>query len=87
MLVLTRSTNQSIMIGPDVVVTVLEVRGDNVRLGITAPRSVAVYREEVIAQLEAANRDASSPAADALDQLRALGAPAAPPSVGGTVTD
>jgi carbon storage regulator len=78
MLVLTRSTNQSIMIGPDVVVTVLEVRGDNVRLGITAPRSVAVYREEVIAQLEAANRDASSPAADALDQLRTLSAPSAP---------
>lgn len=36
MLVLTRSTNQSIMIGPDIVVTVLEVRGDNVRLGIQA---------------------------------------------------
>jgi carbon storage regulator len=80
MLVLTRSTNQSIMIGPDVVVTVLEVRGDNVRLGITAPRSVAVYREEVIAQLEAANRDASSPAAEALDQLRAMGTPTAPAS-------
>ncbi len=76
MLVLTRSTNQSIMIGPDIVVTVLEVRGDNVRLGIQAPRSVAVYREEVIAQLEAANRDASSPSADALDQLRSFGAPA-----------
>ncbi len=76
MLVLTRSTNQSIMIGPDVVVTVLEVRGDHVRLGITAPRSVAVYREEVIAQLEAANRDASSPSAAALDELRSLEPPA-----------
>lgn len=80
MLVLTRSTNQSIMIGPDVVVTVLEVRGDNVRLGITAPRSVAVYREEVIAQLEAANKDASSPSAGALDQLRSLSTPAPTPT-------
>ena len=75
MLVLTRSTNQSIMIGPDVVVTVLEVRGDHVRLGITAPRSVAVYREEVIAQLEAANRNASSPSAAALNELRSLPTP------------
>lgn len=80
MLVLTRSTNQSIMIGPDIVVTVLEVRGDNVRLGIQAPRSVAVYREEVIAQLEAANKDASSPSSDALDQLRSFAAPPIGPS-------
>lgn len=72
MLVLTRSANQSIVIGSDVVVTVLEVRGDNVRIGIQAPRSVAVYRNEVIAQLEAANRDASSPSADALAQLKAF---------------
>ena len=40
MLVLTRKSNQSIMIGYDVVVTVLEVRGDQVRLGIKAPRSI-----------------------------------------------
>ncbi len=80
MLVLTRSTNQSIMIGPDIVVTVLEVRGDNVRLGIQAPRSVAVYREEVIAQLEAANKDASSPSADALEQLRSFSAPPSEPA-------
>ena len=79
MLVLTRSTNQSIMIGPDVVVTVLEVRGDHVRLAITAPRSVAVYREEVIALLEAANRDASSPSAAALDELRLLPSPLSDP--------
>jgi carbon storage regulator len=70
MLVLTRSANQSIMIGKDIVVTVLEVRGDHVRIGIRAPRSVSVYREEVLAQLEAANRDALSPNADALDKLR-----------------
>ena len=60
------------MIGDDVVVTVLEVRGDHVRIGIEAPRSVPVYREEVVAQLRAANIGASSPSAGALDQLQAL---------------
>ena len=51
MLVLTRRANQSIIIGDDVVVTVLEVRGDQVRIGITAPRNVTVHREEVYKQL------------------------------------
>ncbi len=51
MLVLTRHANQSIMIGDDVVVTVLEVKGDQVRLGIRAPRSVGVHREEVFVAL------------------------------------
>lgn len=61
MLVLTRTAKQSIMIGSDVVVTVLEVRGDQVRLGIHAPKSVSVYREEVLQQLEAENRAAARP--------------------------
>ena len=51
MLVLTRHANQSIMIGEDVVVTVLEVKGDQVRLGIKAPRRVDVHREEVFLAL------------------------------------
>ena len=54
MLVLTRHANQSIMIGADVVVTVLEVRGDQVRLGISAPRSVDVHREEIFVALKKA---------------------------------
>jgi carbon storage regulator len=58
-LVLTRRANQSIMIGTDVVVTVLEVRGDQVRIGIEAPRSVPVHREEVFRVLEAANQAAA----------------------------
>lgn len=48
MLVLTRRKNQSILIGNDIVVTVLEVKGDQVRVGITAPRDVQVYREELL---------------------------------------
>lgn len=62
MLVLTRRANQSIIIGDDVVVTVLEVRGDQVRIGITAPRDVTVHREEVYRALHDANTDAATSA-------------------------
>lgn len=48
MLVLTRRKNQSIVIGDDIVVTVLEVKGEQIRIGITAPRDVQVYREELL---------------------------------------
>jgi carbon storage regulator len=58
MLVLTRRPNQSIMIGDDIVVTVLEVKGDQIRLGIDAPRHVQVFREEVLVALQEANRSA-----------------------------
>ena len=69
MLVLTRRANQSIMIGHEIVVTVLEVRGDQVRLGIKAPRSIDVHREEIFVQLQQANRDAVPQSNDALETL------------------
>jgi carbon storage regulator len=47
MLVLSRKKNESIVINCDVVITVVEIRGDKVRLGIVAPKDVAVHREEV----------------------------------------
>lgn len=59
MLVLTRKINQSIIIGDDVEVVVLEVRGEQVRLGIRAPKSVAVHRKEIYEQIQAENRAAS----------------------------
>jgi carbon storage regulator len=59
MLVLTRRANQSIMFGPDIVVTVLEVRGDQVRIGIKAPRDVTVHREEVFAEIQQQNKAAA----------------------------
>lgn len=58
MLVLSRREGQSIVIGGNVVVTVVSVRGDHVRLGIEAPRSVAVHRQEVAVAIESANREA-----------------------------
>jgi carbon storage regulator len=71
-LVLTRHVHQSIVIGHDVVVTVLEVRGDQVRLGITAPKEIQVHREEVFVALTAANRQAATSASelDALNELK-----------------
>ena len=69
MLVLTRRPGESIMIGDDVVVTVLDVRGDVVRLGIKAPRSVQVHREEVYVELQKLNREAASPTDQAVEAL------------------
>ena len=75
MLVLTRRANQSIMIGHEIVVTVLEVRGDQVRLGIKAPRSIDVHREEIFAQLQQANRDAAQAPNQALESLEGFTKP------------
>jgi carbon storage regulator len=60
MLVLSRRTNQSIVIGRDITVTVLEVKGDQVRLGIQAPREVTVHREEIYAEIRRENQRAAA---------------------------
>ena len=73
MLVLTRKTNQSIMIGDDIEVTVLAVSRDKIRLGITAPRDVPVFRKEVYLSIKGegaeAGEAASGAVSDALDEL------------------
>lgn len=69
MLVLSRRAGESIVIGDDVTVSILEVRGDIVRVGIDAPRSVAVHRAELLEQLEQSNKDAASPSEDAVASL------------------
>ena len=60
MLVLTRRNGQSIRIGDDIVLTILESGRDQVRIGIRAPRSVAVHREEVYEEILVANRSAAN---------------------------
>ncbi len=72
MLVLTRRSGESVMIGDDVVITVLEVRGDVIRLGIRAPREVQVHREEIYRELQASNQEAASPSDDAVRALADL---------------
>ncbi len=59
MLVLTRRNGQSIRVGDDIVITILEATRDQVRIGITAPRSVGVHREEVYEEILVANRAAA----------------------------
>ena len=59
MLVLTRKHNESIMIGDSVEITVVEVKGDQVKLGIKAPRDIKVHRKEVYIAIQKENVDAS----------------------------
>ncbi|MEI6495054.1 MAG: carbon storage regulator CsrA [Actinomycetota bacterium] len=66
MLVLARRVGENIRIGDDIIVTVLELSRDQVRIGIRAPRSVTVHREEVYEEIMAANREAAGPSADDL---------------------
>ena len=72
MLVLTRKPDQSIMVGLDIEITVLEVRGEQVRLGIRAPRTVTVHRKEVFEQIKEENQSASATPTDALPDLGKL---------------
>lgn len=62
MLVLTRKPNQSIMIGDDVEVTVLEVRGEQVRIGVNAPKHVPVHRREIYEEIQQQRAKAALPA-------------------------
>jgi carbon storage regulator len=74
MLVLSRRAGESVVLGEDITITILEVRGDVVRVGIDAPRSLKVHRAELLAQLEESNRQAASPSDDAVASLaKALG--------------
>jgi carbon storage regulator len=58
MLVLSRKAGESIVIGNDVVITILEVRGGQIRIGVDAPRNLAVHRAEIYEQVQAENRAA-----------------------------
>ena len=59
MLVLSRQRDETIMIGDDIEITVVDIRGDKVRLGINAPASVPVHRKEVYEAIKRENREAS----------------------------
>ena len=71
MLALSRRINESIIIGNDIELTVLEVKGDQVKIGISAPKSVPVYRMEIYLQIKASNQEAAEAGAseDVLKKL------------------
>ncbi|KNC17342.1 carbon storage regulator CsrA [Arthrobacter sp. RIT-PI-e] len=72
MLVLTRKVGEQILIGDDIVITVLDSRGEGVRIGIDAPRGVKIQREEVLRAVTEANLAAAAADAEAADALKAL---------------
>ena len=71
MLVLTRKAGERVLIGDDIVITVLDARGDGIRIGIDAPRGVTIQREEVVKAVTEANVAAAAAPADAEDRIRA----------------
>jgi carbon storage regulator len=83
-LTLTRSVGETIRIGDDIEVHVVEVRGGTVRLGFKAPREVAIHREEVYRQIAEANLLAAQVTADSLGALAAFAPSAAATEAAGT---
>jgi carbon storage regulator len=63
MLILSRKVNEKIVIGDDVTISIIEIKGDQIRIGVDAPRSVKVFRQEVFSEIRAANKAASESSA------------------------
>ncbi|MBY0449603.1 MAG: carbon storage regulator CsrA [Cyanobacteria bacterium] len=61
MLVLTRKSGQKVIINGNIEVIILECRGDNVKIGIAAPKEITIYREEIFEEIKRANQQALSP--------------------------
>jgi carbon storage regulator len=72
MLVLTRKVGERILIGDDIVLTILDSRGDGIRVGIDAPRGIKVQREEVVRAVIEANAEAAAAGDDAEARIRDL---------------
>jgi carbon storage regulator len=70
-LVLTRKPGERILIGDDIVVTILDVRGDGIRVGIDAPRGIKIQREEILRAVTESNVAATQADADAEDRIKA----------------
>src|SRR5438552_5482507 len=79
MLVLSRKKNESIVINNDITVTVVEIRGDKVRLGIVAPKEVPVHRQEVYDAIHGAGKEAPEPAVTTPGPTSLTTGPVAPP--------
>jgi len=70
-LVLARKPNQSIMIGDEIEIKIIEVKGDQVKVGISAPRLVSVHRKEVFEQIKSANIEATG-SQDKIDKIKSF---------------
>ncbi len=77
MLVLSRQRDETIMIGDDIEITIVDIRGDKVRLGITAPNTIPVHRKEVYEAIQRENREAAKVRAEDLPKgAKPAGSPA-----------
>ena len=73
MLALSRKKDESIIINNNIEITILEVKGDQVKIGVTAPKSVPVYRKEIYVQMEESNKEAAKSASqDNVEILKKL---------------
>lgn len=71
MLALSRKKNEALVINNNIEITVLEIKGEQVKLGISAPKDVPIYRKEVYVQIQEANREAVS--VEGMEALKNLG--------------
>lgn len=69
MLALSRRKNEAIVINNNIEITVLDIKGDQIKIGITAPKEVPIYRKEVYLQIQEANKEAMNVDGDALKNL------------------
>lgn len=69
MLVLTRKKDQAVVIGDDIIIRIVDVKGDTVKIGIDAPKDITVHREEVYEEIKAENNRASRVNKNALSEL------------------
>jgi carbon storage regulator len=72
MLILSRKTNESIMIGDQIEISIVDIRGDQVKVGIKAPKAVKVYRQEVYQAIQQENIEAVKSKPEVLPQLDKL---------------
>ena len=75
MLVLSRQRDETIIIGDDIEITVVDIRGDKVRLGVSAPKSISVHRKEVYDAIRRENREAAQVKPEDLSALGKLAPP------------
>ncbi len=72
MLVLTRKSDESINLGDDITITIVEIKGNSVRLGITAPESIKIYRKELYDRIMKENLLSSNPLTEQFNKIRSV---------------